>query len=287
MGRGGQLRALREAFEVSRLHGTTTVHVGGLAGMGKSTVVRHFIDDLVRRDEAVVLRGRAYERESVPYKAVDSVIDALSLHLLALADEGDPVDLPEDLSALARLFPVLERVPGVDASLAASGDPPSSVRRRAFRALRQVFASLTRRKPVVVVVDDVHWGDADSAALVLELLPPPMSLPLLFLLVQDDARAPSSPFLSALRDRWPEGAHVREVTVGPLPVEDIRRTRAARSPTTRPSPTARWTRWWARDCGAFPGKHDGSPRSSRSPRGRSQSRSSRLHRTPATKRTNS
>jgi serine/threonine protein kinase len=223
LGREGQLQALGEAFERSRSGETTTVRVAGLPGMGKSTVVRHFIDGLARRCDVVVLRGRAYERESVPYKVVDSVIDALSLHLLALADQGDPVDLPEDTWALARLFPVLERVPGIDATLAASSDHPSSVRRRAFGALREIFASLARRKPVIVLVDDVHWGDADSAALLLDLLRPPIAAPLLLLLIQDEARAPSSPFLNDLRAHWPEGAQMREITVGPLITEDARR----------------------------------------------------------------
>ena len=222
MGREGQLQALREAFERSRSGETITVRIGGLPGMGKSTVVRHFIDGLT--SDAVVLRGRAYERESVPYKVVDSVIDALSLHLLALEDDGNPVDLPADMWALARLFPVLERVPGIDATLAASGDDPTSVRRRAFAALREIFASLAGRKPVVLFVDDVHWGDADSAALLLDLLRPPIAPPLLLLLVQDDARAPASPFLNDLRVRWPEGAQMREITVGPLTTEDARRT---------------------------------------------------------------
>ncbi len=66
VGREAPLRALREAFDLSRTGRSLTVLVGGPSGMGKSTIVQHFLDELVERGEAVVLRGRAYERESVP-----------------------------------------------------------------------------------------------------------------------------------------------------------------------------------------------------------------------------
>ena len=51
--------------------------VHGTSGMGKSSLVLEFLDR-VRDDQAIVLAGRCYERESVPYKAFDSVVDALS-----------------------------------------------------------------------------------------------------------------------------------------------------------------------------------------------------------------
>src|ERR1700687_2796940 len=92
VGRGAQLRALRDAFEATRAGRSVTVHVSGRAGMGKSALVRAFLDGLARRAEAVVLRGRAYERESVPYKTVDAVIDALSRPLMHLSDSDKSLD---------------------------------------------------------------------------------------------------------------------------------------------------------------------------------------------------
>ena len=54
------------------------VYVHGPSGIGKSALVQHFLDGVERRQDLVVLRGRCYEREAVPYKALDGVIDSLS-----------------------------------------------------------------------------------------------------------------------------------------------------------------------------------------------------------------
>src|SRR5262249_48075471 len=88
VGRQSHLRALRQAFEACLGGRPVTVCVRGRAGMGKSAIVQHFVNELAERGEAVVLRGRAYEREAVPYKAVDSVIDALSHYLLRLSERA-------------------------------------------------------------------------------------------------------------------------------------------------------------------------------------------------------
>jgi eukaryotic-like serine/threonine-protein kinase len=223
VGREAPLRALRDAFEVARTGRSITVLVGGPSGMGKSTVVGHFLDELVERGEAVVLRGRAYERESVPYKGVDSVVDALSRYLMRLSDREDSLTLPHDVWALARLFPVLRRVPSIaNMDEPVAGDP-TRMRRRAFFALRELLAALARRQPLVVFVDGVQWGDSDSAALLLELVRPPDAPPLLLVMTFRDEELQTSPFLIETRGRWPALAELRNIAIGPLQEEDTRR----------------------------------------------------------------
>src|SRR5262249_37778965 len=74
VGRASHLRELGEAFDAMREGGTVVCHVSGGSGAGKSTLVATFLDRLVATDAAVVLRGRCYEQESVPYKALDSLV---------------------------------------------------------------------------------------------------------------------------------------------------------------------------------------------------------------------
>jgi hypothetical protein len=220
VGRSDQLLALRAAFDATREGRSITVSVSGSSGMGKSSLVQEFLGGLVAAKEAVVLQGRTYERESVPYKAVDGWLDALSRHLLRLSDRGTLFELPEDIWALARLFPVLRRVPEIaDVREPPVGDP-HRVRRRAFAALRALLDSLAKQHPVVVYVDDVHWGDADSAALLLDLVHPPHAPPLLLVMTYREDQAEGSPLLTDARSLWPRGAEAREVTVGPLDAVD-------------------------------------------------------------------
>ena len=223
VGREVPLRALRDAFELARTGRSVTVLVGGPTGMGKSTVVQHFLDELVERGEAVVLRGRAYERESVPYKGVDSVVDALSRYLMRLSDREDSLTLPHDVWALARLFPVLRRVPSIANMEEQVAGDPARMRRRAFFALRELLSALTRRQPLVVFVDGVQWGDKDSAALLLDLVRPPDAPPLLLLMTYRDEDRQTSPFLLETRGRWPALAELRNITIGPLDEEETRR----------------------------------------------------------------
>ena len=223
VGREEHLRVLREAFEATRRGHSITVRIPGASGLGKSTLVHHFIDEVEESAEAEVLRGRAYERESVPYKAVDAVVDALSRYLQRLADQGVSLVIPRDVWALARLFPVLRSVPGFTLASEEPVADPQVLRQRAFVALRDLLAQLARRHPLVVFIDDVQWGDSDSAALLLELMRPPMAPALLLVMTYRDEDAKTNPFLLETSALWPAGADVREHPVGPLAPDEARR----------------------------------------------------------------
>jgi hypothetical protein len=225
IGRDTQIATLREAFEKVRSGRSVTVRVTGASGMGKTAVAQHFLDALVENGEAVVLRGRAYERESVPFKAVDSVIDALSRYLVRLEEQDceRPVELPPGIASLARVFPVLRRVSRIAQAAEIDADP-QMVRRLAFVALRELLRSLERRQPIVIFVDDVQWGDADSASLLLDVMRPPDAPPLLLMMTHRDGEAAkSSPFLKEIAERWPAGAESPEIAVGPLDAADAQR----------------------------------------------------------------
>ncbi|MGZ3461759.1 MAG: protein kinase domain-containing protein, partial [Archangium sp.] len=109
LGRERQLAAFAEGLTGARQGNTVLLFVHGTSGMGKSVLVRSFLDALSREGQAVVLEGRCYEREQVPYKALDSLIDSLTRHLMLLPLSDAEQLLPRDILSLAGLFPTLKR----------------------------------------------------------------------------------------------------------------------------------------------------------------------------------
>jgi tetratricopeptide (TPR) repeat protein len=182
VGRSDELAQLQGAFRRTRDGSAACVVIEGESGIGKSFLARQFVERLQREDpHVVVLAGRCYERESVPYNAWDGVVDALVQHLLRLA--SDPAALlPMHVAALVQTFPSLRRVPAINRAireLSAKMDP-LEVRSRAFSALREMFGRIGQRAPLVVLVDDLQWADRDSVGLLAEVLREPEPPALLF-----------------------------------------------------------------------------------------------------------
>jgi tRNA A-37 threonylcarbamoyl transferase component Bud32 len=219
VGRADVLADLVAAYEIARAGTLAVAFVHGASGMGKSAAVKTFIERA--KGKPVVLQGRCFQRESVPYKAFDHVIDALTRYLLTLPREDVAALMPREVAALARIFPVLERVPAIAEAprKAAELRDPQLIRRRAFAALRELLARLSDRHPVILVLDDVQWGDADSAGLLGELTSPPEAPPLLVILAYRSEEASNSPLLSAFLRRAEVvglGGDRREIEIHPL-----------------------------------------------------------------------
>jgi predicted ATPase len=156
------------------------------------------------KDESYcVLSGRCYDRESVPFKAVDNLIDALCGHLLTLRDDVVRKMLIPDVSVLAQFFPVLQRISSIAAlgTVRLDNFEPEQVRRIAAGALRELLSQLARIKRVVCFIDDLQWGDRDSAELLLDVLEHPNSPPLLMFATFRSDEAEASPFLQAWKTR--------------------------------------------------------------------------------------
>jgi len=221
LGREVHLKALQDAFAATHRGRAVAVHVGGRSGMGKSALVREFLVRLQRSDRAVTLVGRCYERESVSFKALDSLVDALCQHLMRLPDTRAAELMPRDILALARVFPVLQRVKAVSQSPPRVGESPDprELRRRAFAALKELLARLADRKSLVLHIDDLQWGDRDSAALLADLLRPP-DAPALLLIASYRSEASNGGVVSALREAARGEVDMRSLELGPLSEEE-------------------------------------------------------------------
>jgi Cdc6-like AAA superfamily ATPase len=217
VGRSHELDLLEDGFDRVLEGQAVSLMVSGESGVGKSALVKHFVDDLAGSGAAIVLSGRCYERESVPYKALDQVIDALSRHLARLGDDEVRAILPARIGLLASVFTVLKNVRAIATTavgVETRAQDPFQHRAHVFAALRELFASLSVRTRVVMVIDDLQWADADSLVLLSELLRPPWAPPIL-LLATVRGLAGNARVLATLREYL--GEEVREIALPRLP----------------------------------------------------------------------
>ncbi|MEM7584419.1 MAG: AAA family ATPase, partial [Acidobacteriota bacterium] len=220
VGRELQLAALDEAFELPFTGQAVSVFVRGASGMGKTALVGRFLDQARRKHpKLVVLAGRCYERESVPYKGLDALIDALSRYLKHLAFDEATALVPPQAEALTRLFPALRRVEAVAESISRSpstfeaSDQVSQVR----SALRELLERVAQRVPLILFIDDLQWGDRESAELLADLLSGSNPPPLMLIGCYREGLGEHEPLLASLLTRsFGQRAQAREIQVQEL-----------------------------------------------------------------------
>ena len=222
VGRRRELQTLERAFEDLANDGTLVVLVDGESGVGKSSLIREFVRRLPL-SRALVLGGRCYERESVPYKAVDEIIDRLSGHLGGLPAAELAELAPPDAALVAELFPSLAPMFPTQEPPTRGDHDPQKRRRRAFAAVRELLRRVAERRPLVVAIDDLQWSDADSLQLLAELVRPPRAprLMLLGTVRTQEHVVPGLLRAETLAQRL--GGDVRRLALGRLTVEDARR----------------------------------------------------------------
>ncbi len=193
----------------------TIVTVVGESGIGKSALVRQAVARArAAHPDSVVLRGRCFENELVPYNAMDALVDDLSRMWSKLPGAEAEELLPDDPGLLPMLFPVLGRVPAIaDLTPRPWLGEPADARSQAFGAMREVMGLLAARSPVVVCLDDMQWVDADTLTLLADLLRVP-SPPLCAIL---SARPSGADALADLCAR--AGVTPERVELGPIDAE--------------------------------------------------------------------
>jgi tetratricopeptide (TPR) repeat protein len=158
IGREDLLARLQEAAGDVAAGATALGFVTGDGGIGKTRLVAELASRLPGFD---VLYGRCDEEQHFPY---GPWVQALRPRLARLADPELAGLLGGAAADLARLLPeIRERLPEV-ASASRHGDPDTE-RHQLFVAIAQLLGRLAARRPLLVVVDDLHWADRSSLLL--------------------------------------------------------------------------------------------------------------------------
>jgi predicted ATPase/DNA-binding CsgD family transcriptional regulator len=163
VGRAGELATLRALLPDGASEGGRIALLAGEAGSGKSRLVRELAHDAAA-DGILVLYGACDAVVRTPY---GPFVTALS----QLARVTEPDLLRRDLGTgggeLARLLPDLsQRVGELPAPV--PGDPDVE-RHRLHTAVADLLAGATRRRPVLLAIEDLHWADGASLLLLRHL----------------------------------------------------------------------------------------------------------------------
>src|SRR5690606_1937138 len=131
IGRDDELERLLAPLHPPRQSAVIVLY--GPSGVGKTELLERFAARAAREvPGTVALAGRCYEKESVPFKAVDGVVDARTRYLRMLSADQAAALLPRNAGVLAQVFPVLRRVSAFAESPHPRGDlDPRELQRRA------------------------------------------------------------------------------------------------------------------------------------------------------------
>jgi DNA-binding CsgD family transcriptional regulator len=166
VGRVGELARLTAAVRSAAEGEPAIMLVGGDAGVGKTRLVTEFS---ARAEEqgALVLVGGCLQLggEGLPFAPV---VEALRGAARALGLAELRRFAGEDGGELARLLPALRRADRPTAAAPADELTPSS-QLRLFEALLGLLGGLASRRPLTLVVEDVHWADATTRDLLVYL----------------------------------------------------------------------------------------------------------------------
>lgn len=174
VGRSEAATALEAAWSEVREGGFRAVVLAGEPGIGKTRLVKEFAR-AAHEHGATVLAGSCHEETLVPYQPF---VEALR-HYIACCPPGElTVQVAPRRSQLATIVPELED-PGVTERPASLG--AEQERFRLFEAVCSLLGDAAHLRPMVLVLDDLHWADQPSLLLLRHLALSAKDVPLMVL----------------------------------------------------------------------------------------------------------
>src|SRR5262245_23241826 len=160
VGRTAELSRLGQRLRDARAGHGAVVLLEGEAGIGKTRTLEE-LAETARADGSMVLWGRCYEGEAArPY---GPFAEALTEYARRAPVEALRGDLGVGAAALTRIVPELrERLPELTEPVALQ---PEEERVRLLDAVVQNLLAIAARAPTVVLVDDLHWADHGTVAM--------------------------------------------------------------------------------------------------------------------------
>jgi class 3 adenylate cyclase len=202
---------LEERLDDARAGLPQLVLISGEPGIGKSRLVRE-VQRTASSQGVEVFSGRCREHLDLPYLPFAASL----LPRLQLLAREDP--------SLSRHAPVIERLLGDDFETSPStGARAEQEQTRVFVAVAAATIRLAERRPLLVIVDDLHWADRASldlfTHLALEIADTSMREPVPVMLAATYRHVTDLPLANEL-DRLEREEICRSLALSPLPADE-------------------------------------------------------------------
>jgi len=211
--REDQLAILEEALLAAHRGEGRFVVVSGEAGVGKTRLVTELAEQARRLDSSMLWGGCSEAELSLPYLPF---VEAIGNHLAVEDIDAFARRLGSTRSALAQLFPQLSQGEAPEKGL-----DPAQAKLRLFEAITSLLTLVAEERPVVLVIEDVHWADESTRELLDHLARRLTGAPVLALVTfrSDELhrRHPLQPTLHA----WRRSGAAEIVELEPLSADGI------------------------------------------------------------------
>jgi DNA-binding CsgD family transcriptional regulator len=216
VGREAELAALTADLDAAVGGHGGVVLVGGEPGIGKTRLAEELAAQATTRG-AQVLWGRCWEGEGAP--AFWPWVQVVRGYIQTVDSAALAQDMGAGAADIAQVVPTIrERLPGLPVPPPVE---PEAARFRLFDSLAGFLRAAAGRRPLLLVLDDLHWADAPSLALLRFLSREPEGAgPLVVGIYRHTEVNPGQPLLATLADLT-RRQHHRRLLLGGLGQREV------------------------------------------------------------------
>ena len=212
VGRAGEVADMRRFLDAVDRGSGGVVLIAGEPGVGKSRLAEQVAGEARARGMTTVA-GHCYETPSAPLIAVTEMIE----HALSLAGPAAAEILGDDASRIATLVPSIhDRF-----DVAALPDvAPAHGLRLLLDAVRSVVDRASQRRPMVLILEDVHWADEETSAFLAHMAEWVSRHSVLIVATARTAEAAGAP-VAAVREDMIRRRLAHQFTLQPFGEDDV------------------------------------------------------------------
>jgi predicted ATPase len=220
VGRQQEMNLLLTRWEESRKYQTRVVLLNGIAGVGKSRLVRELTASASRDSDARIVQCfcSPYHENSAFYPIIE-MLDRMEFHIHPGDNQEQKLgkiesfvrQLEMPLAQTVPLFATLLSIP-IDNFYEPLPMTPEKIKQKTVEALMMTFLSSAQKTPVMLIIEDLHWIDASTLELISLILKQSPSHRILIVLT----------FRPEFNPPWGIQPHITSIGLSHLPPSESR-----------------------------------------------------------------